>query len=123
HRDEERADPVRAAGRVDRDAIGERAGPTEAGPQDDAGPLGLLALAAFRKAGLVHRLPRRHEPELDVAVGPADVLAVEDAARVEGAGLAPDLGVDASRVERLDRPDGGPAVHECRPGGRHVLAE
>ena len=68
HRDEERADPVRPAQGVDRDAVDERADAAEAGPEDDAGPLGLVALEPARQAGLVHRLARRDEAELDVAV-------------------------------------------------------
>src|SRR4029079_19680868 len=123
HRDEERADPVGPAGGVDRDALGERAGATEAGPEDDPRSLGLLALDPVREAGLVHRLARRDEPELDVAVGPADLLAVEDLARVEVADLAGDLAVDPHRVERLDHPDRGKTATQARPRGRDVLAE
>ena len=56
---------------------------------------------------LVQRLARDHEPELDVAVHPPHLLAVDDAARVEVAHLGGDLRVDARRIERLDRPDAG----------------
>ena len=83
HRDEERADPVRAAQGVGRDALDERPDAAEAGAEDDPGRLGQLALEALGQAGLVHRLAGGDEPELDVAVGPPLVLAVEDAARVE----------------------------------------
>ena len=107
HRDEERADPVGPAEGIDRDAVDERPGAAEAGAEDDPGPLGLLALDPVREAGLVHRLARGHEPELDVAVGPADLLAIEDVARIEVVDLAGDLAVDPRRVEGLDHPDAG----------------
>ena len=73
--------------------------------------------------GLVERLARGHEPELDVAVGPAHVLAVEDAARVEVAHLGGDPRREPRRVEGLDRADAGPSGDQPVPGRGHVVAE
>ena len=72
------------------EAVDERPDAAEAGAEDDPGPLGELALEPLGQPGLVERLACRDEPELDVAVGPAQLLAVEDAARVEVADLAGD---------------------------------
>ena len=68
-----------------------RSGPrvafTATSPQDDPGPLGELALEARRQTGLVERFARGDETELDVAVHPAQFLAIEDAAGIEVADL------------------------------------
>ena len=96
----------------------QRADAAETGPEDDAGPLGEVALEAFRQPGLVERLAGGHEAELDVAVGPALVLAVEDVARVEVADLGGDPRREPRRVERLDGPDAGPAGDQARPRWR-----
>ena len=87
-------------------------------PRTTPGPLGELALEAFRQAGLVERLAGGDEPELDVAVRPALVLAVEDAARIEVDDLAGDPRGQAARIERRDRPDAGAAGDEARPRWR-----
>ena len=99
HRDEERADPVRAAQGVGREAVDERPDAAEPGPEDHPGPLGEVALEPLRQAGLVERLAGGDQPELDVAVGPAELLAVEDAAGVEVA----DLGGDPRRSAATGR--------------------
>src|SRR4029077_21215104 len=75
HRDEERADPVRTAQSVRGEPIDERPDAAEPCPEDNARPLGEIALEPFRKPGLVERLARRDEPELDVAVGPTELLS------------------------------------------------
>ena len=124
HRDEERADPIGSASGVDRDALDERANAAEAGAEDHAGPLGLVALEAFRQAGLVHRLARGDQPELDVAVGPADLLAIEDVGRVEVADLAGDLrrsSRDGSKA--VDGRDPGATGDQAIPRRRDVVAE
>ena len=102
-------------GGVGRDAVEERADAAEPGPEEDAGPLGVLALEPGRQAGLVHRLARGDEPELDVAVDPAQVLAVEDAARRRSRATSPAIcevsrdGSKASIVRTPDRPATRPA--------------
>ena len=100
HRDEERADPVGAAQGVRGEAVDERPDAAEPGAQDDPGPLGELALEPIGQAGLVERLAGGHQPELDVAVRPAQLLAVEDAARVEVLDLGGEPGGEPRRVER-----------------------
>ena len=55
---------------------------------------------------------RRHQPEGDVAVGAALVLAVEHTARVEFVHLAGDLRRTARRVEGLDPANAGSAGDE-----------
>ena len=57
--------------------------------------------------GLVERLARRDQPELDVAVGAAQLLAVEDAAGIEVVDLAGDLRVsrDGSNASIVRTPD------------------
>src|SRR5262249_2790589 len=76
-----------------------------------------------REPGVVERLARRDEPELDVAVGPPDLLAVQDAGRVEVLDGGGDPAVEPRRVERADGRDARPAGDEPRPRGAHVLAE
>ena len=78
HGDQERRHAVRALLAHQQDLLGQGADPADARPDDDAGPLGQLAFQPAGQAGLVHRLARRHERELDVAVGAALLLAVED---------------------------------------------
>ena len=90
HRDEERADPVRAAQRVRGEPIRERADAAQTRPEDDPGPLCQLAFELCRQAGLVERLARRHESQLDVAVRASDLLAVQDPAGVEIVNLRSD---------------------------------
>ena len=90
HRHDERADPVRAAQRIGREPVDERPDAAEAGPEDDAGALGELALEAFGQAGLVEGLAGRDEAELDEPVGPPELLSIEEAAGVEVADLAGD---------------------------------
>ena len=123
HRDEERADPVRAAQGVGGDPVDERPDAAEAGPEDDPGPLGELALEPLGQAGLVERLAGGDQAELDVAVGAALLLAVEHAARVEVADLAGDPRRQPRRVEGRDRADAGAPGDQARPGGGDVVAE
>ena len=123
HRDEERADAVGAAQHVRRDAVHQCADATKAGPEDHAGPLGEVAFEASRQPGLVQRLARRHQPEGDVAVGAALILAIEDTARVEVVHLAGDLRRDPRRIEGLDPADAGAAGDEVRPARGDVVAE
>ena len=77
--------------------------------------LGQLALEPLRQAGLVHRLAGGDEAELDVAVHPALVLAVEDAARVEVWTSAGDPAGQPRRVEGVDRAHAGSPGDEARP--------
>ena len=123
HRDEERADPVRAALGVDRDVVGQGADAAEARAEDDPGRLGQGAFEPLGQAGRVHRLARGDEAERDVAVRPAELLAVEDMARVEVADLAGDLRGDPRRVERGDRPDAAAPGGDAGPRARDVVAE
>ena len=51
------------------------------------------------KPGLVHRLARRDQRELRVAVVAPDLLAIEDVRRIEVLDLARDLAGDAPRIE------------------------
>ena len=99
HRDQERADAVRAAQRIDREPVVERADATEPRAEDGTGPFGKVALQARRQAGLIHGLAGGHEAELDVAVGPALVLAVEDVARIEVLHLGRDADAQPRRIE------------------------
>ena len=69
------------------------------------------------------RLACRHEPELDVAIRPALLLAVEDVAGVEVPDLAGDLRVRPATGRTLDRADAGAAGEEARPRGRDIVAE
>ena len=123
HRDEERADPVGAAQGVGGEAVDERPDAAQPRPEDDPGPLGEVALEALGEAGLVERLACRDQRELDVPVGPAQLLAVEDPAGVEVVHLAGDARGQARRIERLDGPDPGAAGDEVLPGRRHVVPE
>src|SRR6185503_16687666 len=123
HRDEERADPVRSAGGVDRDALDERPDTAQPGPEDHAGPPGLLALHARGQARLVHGLTRGHQPELDVAVRPPHLLLVEDAGGIEVLDLTGDPGLEAGRVEGRDPGDPRAAGDHPVPRGGDIVAE
>ena len=76
-----------------------------------------------RQAGILQRLARGHQPELDVAVGAPDLLAVEDPGRVEVLDGADDPAVEPRRVEGVDRRDAGAARDEAVPRRTHVLPE
>ena len=77
----------------------------------------------LRDPRLVHRLARRDQPELDVAIDPPDVLAVEDGRRIEVAHLAAHLRIEAGRVEGLDPADPGAPGEETLPRRGDVVAE
>ena len=66
-----------------RDLLDERARAAQPGADDRAGSVGQLAFEPLRQPGLVHRLARRDERELRVAVVAPDLLAVEHVRRVE----------------------------------------
>src|SRR2546428_937769 len=88
HWNEKRAQSIRATGREDEDLVEQGVYAAEPGTEDHARPLGELAFDPFGKTGLVHRLSGCDKTELDVAVGPTHLFAVQDVAGVEGAGLA-----------------------------------
>ena len=123
HRDEERADPVGAAQGIRGEAVDQRADAAQPGAQDHPGPLGELALEPLGEPCLVERLARGHEPELDVPVRPAQLLAVEDVARVEVVDLGGEPGGEPGRIEVLDRAHAAPPGNEPGPGRRHVVPE
>ena len=123
HRDEERADAVGSAGRVRRDPLDEGPDAAEPGAEDHPGPLGLVTLEPRGQAGLIHRLAGDHQPELDIAIGPPLILAIEDAARVEVAYLGRDLRVHPGWVERLDRIDPRSTSEQALPRRGDVVAE
>src|SRR5213078_1494077 len=90
---------------------------------DDSRLLCFLALEPRRQPRLVHRLTRRDEPELDVAVRPADLLLVENMARVEVADLAGDAGGEPRRVEGFNRSGAGSPGDHPAPRRCDVVAE
>ena len=94
--------------------------PPRPGAEDDAGPLGLFALEPRRQAGLVHRLARRDEPELDVAVRPAHLLRSRTWLGVEVRGprrrSSQSTRSGSNDVDRARRPSGR------RRGPSHVEA-
>ncbi len=74
----------------------------------------IVVVEAGRQAGVDERLVRAHERELDVAVGPPHLLAVEDVGRVEVLDLGGDpdgqaRGIEAGHVATPDRPAMRPA--------------
>ena len=75
-----------------------------------------VAFETVRQAGHVHGLACRDQAELDVPVGPAQLLAVEDMAGVEVGDLAGNLGGEPGRVEGLDAADPGAPGDEVLPG-------
>src|SRR4029079_7317955 len=82
-----------------------------------------VVVEAWRKAGVDERLVGAHEGELDVAVGPPPLLAVEDVGRVEVLDLGGDSDRQAGGVEAGDRGDAGPPGEEPGPGRGHVVAD
>ena len=86
------------------DVVEERRDPAEPGPEDDPGPLGELARRSGR-AGRPGRAPARdHQPELDVAVRPPHLLAVEDGAGSKSRTSAA-IFESTATGRTLDRPD------------------
>src|SRR6185436_2927081 len=101
----------------------ERRDAAEPGAEVDAGPLRQRAVDATGEPGLVHRLPRDDEAELDVPIRAARVLAIEDGRRVEVARLRGDLRVHTRRIEGLDRVDAGATREQPLPRRGDVRPE
>jgi hypothetical protein len=123
HGNEERADPVGSSRGHYQHVVEQGGHPAKSRAHDDPGLLRQLAVEPIRKARLIERLPGDDEAELDVAVGPAQVLAVEHAGGVEVANLGGDLGIDPRGIEGLDPPDPGSTSDQAVPGRGHVVAE
>ena len=124
HRDEERADPVRAAQGVDRDAVDERPDAAEAGAEDRprsarrARPRG----APAGRPGPAPRARRRARTGCSGRSGAGPCGRGRALGSKSWTSPAIRDG-QPRRVERLDRPDAGPPGDEALPGGRDVVAE
>src|SRR5262245_21518611 len=123
HRDDERADAIRPAFGERDDVLKERGHAAEPRPEDHAGPLGELTFEPLGEPGLVHRLARRDQPELDVAFGSPKVLAVEYVAGVEVLDLTRNLRREPARIEALDAAHAAATVDEAVPRRRDVVAQ
>jgi hypothetical protein len=82
----------------------------QAGSEDHPGALGERGVEAAGQPGMIQRLARRHEAELDVAVGAPDVLAVEDRG---GSKSCTSAAMRQSSRGRVERPDSS-----ARPSAR-----
>src|SRR4029077_4764736 len=93
------------------------------GPEDDPGSLGQGAFEVLRESGRRHRLACGDEPEQDVALRSAELLAGEDLGPIEVPHLAGDLRCHPRWVEPGNRPDATASGRHPGPGARYVVAE